>query len=329
MEVKELIETREDPPLPEEVSPSAGEVETQEWRPQPSTAGRIGIGATAASLACAVAALAYPVSHPIAIESFVAAVAGLASLSLALFFGLATLGYRSLSYRLSQDTLTISWLWIREIVPLGRIEGVYRGHRLGKRAQVDGFVLPGHYVGKTRGEGLGRLRFYGTSEEPSAAMIVATATGGYAITPSDLQGFRDQLIQRLEAIPMEEIERAPEAQRLMPRLLTLSILRDSVAVAFLVLALMALLASFGYVSAKYPGLPELMPLHFNFAGEPDLIGPPRDAFRMPIIGLLILVANGVVAAAIHGWQRAAGRLLLVATVFMQLVMLIAVLRVVH
>ncbi len=129
--------------------------------------------------------------------------------------------------------------------------------------------------------------------------------------------------------PVEMAEGAPEPETSMPAALRLAILRDGVTIGLLALALLVLLGSFGYVSARFPDLPELMPLHFNYAGEPDLIGPPRDAFRMPIIGLLILGANGLVAAALHQWRRDAGRISAAATVFVQLVMLVAVLRVVH
>lgn len=303
--------------------------EVSEWRSEPSRIVPAGMAAALVSFACSVGALAYALNHPVAIDSFVAAVAGLAGLMLAAFFALIAYGYRSLRYRIADEALTISWLWVREIVPLGRIEGLYGGHRLGKRVQVDGLPWPGHLVGRTRAEGLGRLKYFGSSADPAAAIIVATSSSGYVITPADLPGFKGRLIELLEAIPPEEFDRAPEARTEMPRLMRLSFLRDGVAIACGMVAATVLLASFGYVSARYPELPELMPLHFNFAGEPNLIGPPRDAFRMPGIGLLILLANTVLAAAVHGWQRVAGRVLMAATVFVELVVLIAVLRVVQ
>lgn len=328
-EVVEVAEGSEGPLPQAESRQPIEESPVSEWRSCPSAGMRIGMAATAAGLICAVAALIYVATRPVAIDSFAATVAGLAGLSLALFAGVAANGCRSLRYGLSPEAFTINWLGVREIIPLGRIEGIYGGHRLGKRSRVEGFSWPGHYVGSARAEGLGRLKFYGTTLDPEGAIIVATAGAGYAITPSDLEGFRERLIERLEAMPMEEVERAPETRTEAPRWMGLSIAKDGMAVACGMLALLVLLGSFGYVAARFPGLPELMPLHFNFVGEPDLIGPPRDAFRMPIIGLVILLANAAVAAAVHGWQRAAGRILMAATVFVQVVMLIAVLRVVH
>ncbi len=322
LDVKESTEAQESPRSPQD-NPARG------WLPYPSMGMGVGAGSTLIAAACAVAAGIYLYGRPIAIDSFAAGAAGLFALALALLAGVLTWGSRSLCYHLSDHELTIRWLWIQEIIPLGRIEGLYGGHRLDKNIRVVGLTWPGHYVGSARAEGLGRLKYYGTTRDTSAVLIVGTPQCGYVLTPADLEGFRAGLIERLEAIPDEEIEMAPQARTRMPGLLRLSALRDGVVGVSLAIAILALLGSFGYVSAQFPRLPELMPLHFNFAGEPDLIGPPRDAFRMPLIGLFILLANGVLVAAVHGWQRDAARVLAAATIFVQLVMLIAVIRVVH
>ncbi len=330
MDVEEMIEAQGEGPHPKDGSPRpAARDRMPEWAPKPSSATAVSLAAALGTLACSGVSLAYASGRPIAIDTFAAAVAGLAGLLLGLLMGIMAYAHRSLRYRLTPEKLTIEWLWIRETIPLGRIEGVYGGRRLGKRAEVAGLSWPGQYIGRTRAEGLGRLKFYGTTLDPSSAVIVATGQGGYALTPAEVEEFRRKLIRQLEVVTAEEIEQAPEVQTVMPRLLRLTLLRDGVAVGLLAAALLVLMGSFGYVSARFPDLPELMPLHFNYAGEPDLIGPPRDAFRMPLIGLLILGANGVLVAAIHGWLRDAGRVLAAATVFVELVMLIAVLRVVH
>lgn len=300
-----------------------------DWQPVRSRAGLVGVALTLVLAAGATVAWVYAVGRPIAIDSFAAVVAGAAGTLLALACGILTYGYYSMRYRLGERDLTISWLWTREIIPLGRVDGVYGGHRFGKRVEVEGLNWLGHHVGTAAAESVGRTRFYGTTTEPSAAIIVGTPDRAYGITPAALGEFQGRLIQRLEALPEEEIEAAPEPATIVPRLLRLSLLRDGVCTGLLAAALVVLLGSFGYVSFRFPTLPELMPLHFNFAGEPDLIGPPMEAFRVPAIGALILVANWVVAAAIHGWQRDASRILAGATAFVQLVVLMAVLQVVH
>ncbi len=275
------------------------------------------------------ATIAAEVGRPIAIDSYFGWVAGLAALVLAAAAGALTYGWRSMQYRLEDQKLVISWLWIKETIPLGRVDGVFGGRRFGETIDVDGLVWPGQYVGFASAEEVGRVRFYGTSREPSTAIIIATAKACYAVTPADLSGFRSRLISRLEALTPEDVERSREPRTTMPWLLSFSILRDGMALGLMAAALLVLLVSFGYVCARFPTLPELMPLHFNFANEPDLIGPPRDAFRMPGIGAFILMINLVVATALHRSQREAARILAGATPFIQLVMLIAILRVVH
>lgn len=311
------------------VGGAAGEGGPAEWRPLPSPAERIALAAVGTGALLSVAGAFYAMGRPIALDSFLGAVVALGGLVVLLLGGLVAAGARSLRYVLSPQELTIQWLGSQEVIPLGRIEGIYGGRRLGKRCRVHGLRWWGHYVGSSRAEGLGRLRFYGSSLEPEAAVIIATADAGYAITPDDPDGFRERLIARLEAMPPEEVETSPPPRRRAPWWMGLSMAADGAAMLGLLLAVAVLLASFGYVAARFPTLPELMPLHFNYAGEPDLIGPPRDAFRMPAIGLVILLANTAVLAVVHRRQRAMGRLLAAATVFVQVVMLVAVLRVVH
>lgn len=313
----------------EDGSESKPEGQPRDWRPVRSPGGWIGIAATLLALACSGGAWYYAIGHPIAIDSYIATVAGIAGLALAVVLAAFTHGFFTLSYRIENRGLIINWLWIRETVPLAAIEGLYGGHRLGKKVSVEGLTLPGYYVGRTKAEDIGRLSFYGTTNDSSSAIIVATAHRVYAITPQDLDGFRAHLIELLEALPEDEIERAPEPKTSMPALLRLSMLRDSVAISFIALSVLVLLGSFGYVSYRFPELPELMALHFNFAGEPDLIGPPMDAYRMPLIGLLILGFNFVAASYLHQRRRDTGRVLAAATLFIQIVMLMAVVRVVH
>lgn len=299
-----------------------------EWRPRRSMGGWIVVSAAFVAVMCVIAAYAYALGRPIAIDSFVATVAALMGCALALLGIVLAYGYFSMRYRLGSRELTVEWLWTREVVPLGSVDGLYRGHVLGKKVDVEGITWPGHYVGVAEIQELGRVKYYGTTLQTSQTLVVTAGGSAYALTPADLEGFRNGLIQRLESLP-EETGDAPEPKVVMPRLLQLSMLRDGVSLALLGVALLVLLGSFGYLAARYPHLPELMPLHFNYAGEPDIIGPPRDAFWMPLMAAVALGLNTIVAAALHGWQRDAARLLAAATLFVELAMLVAVVKVVH
>ncbi len=63
------------------------------------------------------------------------------------------------------------------------------------------------------------------------------------------------------------------------------------------LATLALnLSIWGYLCFRYPQLPQLLPIHYTASGDVDRIGFPRELFLLPGIGLLVLLANGAVAA---------------------------------
>lgn len=175
--------------------------EPDEWRSRPSREGRIGLAALAALLAVAIVARIHTAGRPLDAETFVAAIVGLSALVLAALVGLLTYGRYSLRYRLDGRGLAIDWLWMRETIPLAGIEAIFRGTRLGEKARVKGIAWQGYQVGTAEAEEVGPLKFFGSSRDPSAAIIVAAAGHAYALTPSNLEGFRDRLIELLEAIP--------------------------------------------------------------------------------------------------------------------------------
>lgn len=184
--------------------------EPDEWRSRPSREGRIGLAALAAFLAVAIVARIHTAGRPLDAETFVAAIVGLSALVLAALVGLLTYGRYSLRYRLDGRGLAIDWLWMRETIPLAGIEAIFRGTRLGEKTRVKGIVWQGYQVGTAEAEEVGPLKFFGTSRDPSAAIIVAAAGHAYALTPSNLEGFRDRLIELLEAIPEGEPVGPPE-----------------------------------------------------------------------------------------------------------------------
>ena len=103
-----------------------------EWRPHASQGGILAVCLALLLLSCSAAALGYAAGHPIGLDSFAGIVAGLAALLLGLSAGILAYGYYSMRYRLDDRVLSIAWLWTREAVPLGSIEGLYRGNALGK-----------------------------------------------------------------------------------------------------------------------------------------------------------------------------------------------------
>ena len=64
------------------------------------------------------------------------------------------------------------------------------------------------------------------------------------------------------------------------------------------------LALLGYLSARFPGLDYLLPLHFSNLGQPDRIGTKMELFTLPIIGLIILGTNLILGLALYRSERA-------------------------
>lgn len=83
-------------------------------------------------------------------------------------------------------------------------------------------------------------------------------------------------------------------------------------------AVLANLTVYGYVWTAIPGLPELMPLHYNGVGVVDLIGRPAELLRLPGIGTVVLGANLALAFALHRAERPAAHILLWTALAVQL-----------
>jgi hypothetical protein len=98
-----------------------------------------------------------------------------------------------------------------------------------------------------------------------------------------------------------------------------SVLADRAARLAVAATLLANLATYAYVWSAIETLPELMPLHYNGAGVVDLIGRPAELVRLPAIGTLLLVGNGVLALALHRAERPAAHILLWTALAAQLV----------
>lgn len=305
------------------------QINRSEWRPLPSAAGRRALAVSSALALCSALAWAYLLAQPVGVASIFAALVGTVGALAALGAAAITAGYYSMRYRLEAERLTISCLWMREIVPMGRIDGVYGGRRLGRKARIKGLSLPGFYIGTAFGTELERARFCGTSTSPLTAVVITAAEQAYVITPVDAKEFRSQLVGRLEALAENEPEQAPEPVSEGTIVPKVSLFQDRVGLSLVAAALVVLLASFAYVGFRLGSLPSSIPLHFDSAGRPDVIVPKADALRIPIIGMFILVVNWLVAAGVHAWQRDAGRVMAGATLFVELIALMAVLLMVH
>jgi len=83
------------------------------------------------------------------------------------------------------------------------------------------------------------------------------------------------------------------------------------------------------VYLTYSSLPPLVPLHYNSFGQVDLIGEPRELFKLPVIGAILLLGDLLLAATIHQHERFAALLLLGGCLFAQSLLFAATVNVVR
>jgi len=152
-----------------------------------------------------------------------------------------------------------------------------------------------------------------------------TPARAYAISPADLDGFLADLELRRRLGPLKAL--AEETHR--ARWLTLPIWTDRVAHLLLALGAVANALLFAHLCWRYPALPSLLPLHFDALGQPDRIGLRAEVFKLPAIGLAILVTNFALGLFLHGRERLAAYLLFAAVLVVQILLGVALFNIVH
>jgi hypothetical protein len=292
------------------------------WIPRPSQAG-LTLAATAVG-ALLFSALVFWLAtrQDVGLGMFFGLFIGALALSLGATVAVVAFGYFSLRYALEPNALVISWLDREERIPYGQIDGILGGGRLGP-LRVRGLDLPGYRVGVSRSRALGAIKIYATSQRAEEIILVLTATASYALTPSNIDEFRENLIRSAEA---SEGNDATEVQSLRPGVQAVP--RDAFMLSTIVASALLLAAMVAVIMVRFAELPDLMPIHFDALANPDFIAPKGDVFRFPTVGTGILVVNTVIAAAIYSAERIGARLLSVSTVIIELVILVAVVRVV-
>ncbi len=248
----------------------------------------------------------------------------LGMLVLACLPALAYLGYRawstlSLEYWVDRNAVTVVWGPLHEVIPLGAIQRIQRGGF--EQIQARWWEWPNRTL--TRGDvpGVGHILMLAT--RPAAEQIVLlteqhdkerTLTVGYALSPSDPEGFIAAIQQRYELGP----NRLRAFGRQAPAVWQWDIWRDRIGLGILGATLLLNLALFGYLSLRYPGLPASLPLHFDASGQPDRFGAPSALFVLPLLALGAMALNGLWGALLYARQRSGAYLLWAGALVIQL-----------
>ncbi len=268
-----------------------------EWKPKRLLGSGIGIGAMLVLFLLDGLLLHMLSSQPLTFISFFLALLIALSVPLLAILGYLLYGLFSLSYLIGRDSLVISWAKRQEIIPLAAIESIVPAETLEERITVRGLRWPGCCIVRGHGGKVGEVLFYSTNR-PAERLLITTPTMSYIISPSNPTGFLSALRARQRLGPAQELRQAREEGGLA----ALPIWRDWKALGLVALGAVANAGLFAYITARYPYLPELVPL-LSEAGQVKLIGTKEELLQLPIIGLIVFVANTVLGFALHRWER--------------------------
>jgi hypothetical protein len=288
-------------------------------------AGLLGLGAAVLLGLAALASVLFAIRQPVGFGMFLGLLVGFICGLFGFILLVLTYGYYALRYRFEHQALVIRWLGQAEVIPFSKVDGIFAGPRLGQTMRVRGLNWPGYHVGRGRSRAMGLVRYYTTTNDLAEIALIVTPAATYALSPADAPGFRRELIRRVEESDGDEdrVVADPRAGGFPP------VLRDITLPALLIASLALLGLALGYVWMKWDGLPEMIPLHFGADGSPSMVGPRENIFKVPGIGAAILIANLGLGLALYARERAAARMLWATSVVVQLLVLVATVRILH
>jgi hypothetical protein len=298
------------------------------WPPRRSTGGDAALWAAGAvGLLALLALLAAAVQEP-GFGMLLWAAAAVPLVAVAAGLAVWALSYRQLLYTLGDRELRIQWLGRCFCVPFASIEGIYTGQRLVGHAVPDVLSWPGIYIGPGRLRGLGRLRFFATSQDPAALTLIAFEQGGVVLSARNPHEFRLALIERVQQADEADTARPGwrrEALLDAPWLAVLDRWLWLGAAAGVVL----LLGMLAVIVVRFDALPSEVPLRFNAAGEPSQFAARGDLLRLPVYGLLALLVDYAVGMWVDARDCLVARILWTGGAVLELVLLVAVIRLVQ
>ena len=173
---------------------------------------------------------------------------------------------------------------------------------------------------------LGRLRFYATSTDQGELTLITVEHGGVVISARDPNAFQTALIAHVEQ--SEDLAEPATWHLRLPTDSPWTALADVWLPVCAGLGVLVLIGTLAIVTQRYDSLPDQLPLHFDATGQTSQIAPKSDLLRLPLLGLVVLALNWGLGIVVHPRERALGRLLWLGAAVVQLVLLIAVVRLV-
>lgn len=293
-------------------------------RAAPSAGGWLGLGFSLLALGlCAALVLATLQQGPSPRGALLSLVA-LAAFGLSAFLLWWTWAYFRLRYSLEPEALVIRWGSLRYHLPYGGLgtprRGVVTAAPAAEGARA-GLRWPGYYIGGA-GDGDAAAGIPDTyclaSRPPEEQILLPLAGGAFGISPADPDRFLQDLEarRRLAALP----DTGPRVQR--TGLAGLDLWTDGLALRALVVGLLLNLLAFLWIAWQYPQLEPMIALRLHYDPVwgltlPGAAQPSSTVWRLPLLGLALLVFNALVAALLHRRVRLGANLLLIGAAIVQ------------
>lgn len=275
-----------------------------EWHTDPQTGLRVGLALIAALILIDTGLIVWAATTPVSFTTFLAGLLVLLSLAAIGWVAYRLTGLIHSAYVLDRNALVIVWGDTEQVIPTPQIERVILGEEIQGRVRFRGIRWPGCWVGYGEIEGIGPVLFYATA--PLEEQVLIQTPGlAYGISPEDRDGFLQTLHNRLQMGPTQLVEQSSHG----PAFARWEFWQDRLGLGLLAAGFLVLLALVGFLCARFPGLPPLLPLHFDAQGIPDRLGSRGEIFYLPLVGFVVLFTNGVLGGALYARERLASYLL--------------------
>jgi hypothetical protein len=259
------------------------------------------------------------VGWPVSFTAFLAYFFGASLVPIGFVFAYWAYASLAMRYELKNDTLLIQLGPVQQAIPLAEVLRIVPGYTL-PLPQVKGVNMWGLHIGRAAMGPEGETIIYSTHYRPEQLLYVVTAKNTFAISPQQPSRFVRALQSALPAAAGTQRYIAP----VRPSLQRLNIVeqtfwRDRRGLALVLAGLGLNLLFYGFLFAVFPGLPDTM--HLSFPPElAERLGPKEELLELPLIALIVLLANTVVAFLLHARERAAAHLVLMAAVGIQVLL---------
>lgn len=259
------------------------------------------------------------VAHqPPTVASLLGGAGALLLLGAASFFTYWAHACSSMRYSIQDGALVVECGAIRQVVPLHLIKDVRKGYTADPGG-IRGLSWPGFHVGWANVEGMGVVRFYSTHRHHDQLVYLVLDSGAFAVSVKE-----DQIRQEIAHAGATRLQKP---QVFCWPLLNAAVWADRRLFLVMAIALGLNVVMLIYAFAQFPGLPELMPVHFTPFGTVDRIGYRSEVLRVPFFALALWAIDSTLALALYGLERLAAYLCVATGLVVQICFLLAVLRI--